>query len=506
MKVLKISLGLLSSALSLSAVANDTAELNYEVSFPVQPTARSTQFSSIQSPDYHQEQLNTYWAEQTAGSFAGAHGIKSARDLVTGTNKVRVGVVDGGFLNTGQLTFSEGYNFVSADGLSPQYESPLADRGQHCEHGHGNAVATLIGASQAGSGVKGVAEVELVAARAAKCNSFNSTDAINAIKWLAGEKIENVPLISEPVDVINMSVGFENFCFGPIEEAMDILRAKGIPLIVSNGNAGASNYAHFPSDCPGVISVGSSTLSGFKSDFSNYGVYVDLMAHGQDIRVQTILDQDQNGSYDYAVWSGTSFSAPLVTGSVALLLQDNPALTPEEIEVILKKTAGKPTLSQYYTGAQMPLNKYSCDNGVCGYGILNTKKAVLEGQSVLSDGVALKNPLADECDVEFFLETVGKSIDLCSMVEFKLNESAETDNTKIEVYSVSSHSDLSIDNATHIIDSTSGSVMIPSADAGSNLAFRVCDKDLLGTYKCGSDKLTALSKTNLSKPVQCNNI
>ena len=506
MKLIFTSISLCIAAYSMAASASDTAKINYQVTFPQEILVQSYRSSIASEPNYHQEQLDTYWAEQVAGEFAGAHGIQGAKSLVSGTNKVRVGVVDGGFLNTNQITYKEGYNFVAADGLSADYESPLADRGEHCEYGHGNAVATLIGASQTGDYVKGVAEVELVAARAGKCGYFVRQDAHNALRWLAGYKIDGAPLISEPVDVINLSVNFNDFCTSDFQSVVDDIVSKGITLIAANGNDSTSLLAHSPSDCSGVISVASTSLDGFKSDFSNYGVYVDLTAFGDNVRVQSILDADVDGIYDYALWSGTSFSAPLVTGTVALLLQDNPQLSSMDIEVILKKSAGKPTLSKFYNGQSMPLAKYSCDNGACGYGILNAKQAILEGQKILVEGIALKSPLADECDVDFFIDTLGQSVDVCSMVEFNIQAGVETDNTKIEIYSLNSLSDLSVDNANHVVNSVNGKVMIPSTESSSDLAFRMCQKDLFGQYKCGSNELTLLSKDHLSIPAQCNSI
>ncbi len=503
MKLVSRSLTFGLAFLSATTFASDTAKIDFKVAFPTDAVARSSQLIFSSEPNYHNEQLETYWAEQSTGAFAGAHGIKAAKELVTGSNRVRVGIVDGGFLNTEQLTYAEGYNFVTEDGLSSDYESPLVDRGEHCEYGHGNAVATLIGASQAGNYVKGVADVDLVAARAGKCNYFTREDTVNALRWLSGYQIDGVPQISDPVDVINMSVNFENFCTAEFQQVLDDISDKGITLILSNGNNSSNTLAHTPSDCAGSLSIASTTLDGFKSYFSNYGVYVDLTAFGDNIRVQSIIDADSNGVTDYGLWSGTSFSAPLVTGTVALLLQDNPALTPTEIEFILKKSAGKPTLSQYYTGESMPVGKYSCDDGVCGYGILNAKAAVLEGKKVLSEGMALKSPLADECDVDFFIDTLGSSVDICSMTEFKLKDGTDTDNTKIEIYAVNNHSDLDPNNARLVGDSVTGSVMIPSTDSASELAFRLCNKDLFGVYKCDSSNLTPLSKNHLSKPQQC---
>ncbi|MDW2041474.1 hypothetical protein, partial [Vibrio sp. 2130-1] len=98
---------------------------------------------------------------------------------------------------------------------------------------------------------------------------------------------------------------------------------------------------------------------------------------------------------------------------------------------------------------------------------------------------------------------LGGSIDVCSMGEFKLNDHVTSDNTKIEVYKVSSLDSLDVAGAELVTDTTNGKLMLPNV--GNELfAYRMCEKNFVDEYHCFSDELTPLTVSNLEKPHQCN--
>ena len=88
----------------------------------------------------------------------------------------------------------------------------------------------------------------------------------------------------------------------------------GIPIICSAGNNGTNNVL-FPAQYDECIAVGSYTDSVLKnrSEFSSWGYSLDIMAPGEKI-LSTYL----NGQY--AVLSGTSMAAPVISGVVALMI------------------------------------------------------------------------------------------------------------------------------------------------------------------------------------------
>jgi hypothetical protein len=112
-------------------------------------------------------------------------------------------------------------------------------------------------------------------------------------------------------------------------EAGRYLQSRGGVLVMASGNTGT--YLSV-ADSPAMIVVGATTQADQVAAFSTTGSYVDLAAPGS-----AILTTAPNA--DYQAVSGTSFSAPLVAGAVALMLSHNPNLTPAQIDTLLKVTA-----------------------------------------------------------------------------------------------------------------------------------------------------------------------
>ena len=140
--------------------------------------------------------------------------------------------------------------------------------------------------------------------------------------------------ISREVDVINLSISFEGKVSEIVEDAISEALAKGIIVVAGAGNQGANNdlINSTPETTNGVISVAASDVKDGILDKSNFGKRVSLAAPGVFIKtLYPVQMVNQNLSYDdpnvahdeqyYASSSGTSFAAPMVTGSIALLLQ-----------------------------------------------------------------------------------------------------------------------------------------------------------------------------------------
>jgi subtilisin family serine protease len=114
-----------------------------------------------------------------------------------------------------------------------------------------------------------------------------------------------------------ISMSFEISQSSPaLEQAVRYAQSKGIALVASAGNDG-SQASVFPASLNNVIGIGSTNSTDVKSTFSNFGS-ADVMfaAPGEGV-----ITSYPGGHY--AAGSGTSFSAPLVAGSVALILQHN---------------------------------------------------------------------------------------------------------------------------------------------------------------------------------------
>ncbi|WP_166256150.1 S8 family peptidase [Marinobacter salicampi] len=282
-------------------------------------------------PGFNQQRS---WLEPTYTSL-GYQDILNAYLTTMRERSIRVGVLDSGFHPVADLDWSEGYNLsvIGAGVYNPDfYENTWAP---NCTSPHGNAVAGIIGAkANNGVGIAGVTDAELVAARVLECDSGSLYDASIGIRWLAGDPtIEGVPAISEPVQIMNASLGAQiDYCPFYVQEAINYAHERGILVIVAAGNENIDASLVAPANCENVITVGSVNMQGDGSGFSNFGSAVDITALGEMVGSLSVTDVTSQ-------WYGTSFAAPIVAGISALMMQANPALDSEQVANTLVSTA-----------------------------------------------------------------------------------------------------------------------------------------------------------------------
>ena len=127
--------------------------------------------------------------------------------------------------------------------------------------------------------------------------------------------------------------------------AADIAVDLGMIVVNSAGNEGYSpdhNTLIAPADGNNVIAVGAVTSDGSRSSFSSVGpsadgrIKPDVAAMGSSVCVASRTDST---AYNYS--NGTSFSCPLTSGSIALLLNAVPQLTPEQVYKAITTTASQ---------------------------------------------------------------------------------------------------------------------------------------------------------------------
>ncbi len=148
-----------------------------------------------------------------------------------------------------------------------------------------------------------------------------------------------------------------------------------VTVICASGNGFAPSVS-YPASNSNVIAVGATNAADQRVDFSNHGPNLEVSAPGEGILMPNLND-------GYSTSSGTSFSAPLTSGVVALMVTVNPTLTNAEIRQILHDTADKVGGYDYNWDPSMPGHSFEL-----GFGRVNAEAAVLAANAgfLFADG------------------------------------------------------------------------------------------------------------------------
>jgi len=331
-----------------------------------------------------------YWNNGNGpGESPGGINLPKAWDSGTGNPSVTVAVIDTGILPAhpdiaGSPNLGPGYDMISNTFIANDGDGRDADptdpgdavAANECFQGsparpnswHGSHVAGTVGVghSNNGSGVAGVSwQLRLLPVRVlGKCGG-TTADINDAIRWAAGLPVPGVPANVNPARVLNLSLGGSGACSQSpsTQSAVDDAVAAGATVVVAAGNS-AQDAANFtPASCDQVMTVAASDYRGhLVSRYSNFGATVEIMAPGGDVQ----RDDDGDGNPDgvlstidggYAFYNGTSMAAPHVVGVAALMLAEEPALTPAEVLARIQAQA-------------LPRSATECPRP-CGAGLLN---------------------------------------------------------------------------------------------------------------------------------------
>ena len=396
------------------------------------PDFRRYAFAAPNDPLYADAQPS---ATPTAGQWylrapnsttVSAINAAGAWNITTGTSSVVVAVLDTGVRFdhpdlAGKLY--SGYDFIESPGTANEasgrdadasdpgdwvtsteandpssgfYQCPAEDSSWH-----GTQVAGLLGAgTHNGVGMASVGHnIMVLPVRVlGKCGGFDS-DIQAGMLWAAG--LTSNPVVNpHPVRVINMSLGSQGSCPASYPPVISQLTAAGVAIVASAGNDEGIAVAA-PANCAGMIAVAGLRHNGAKVGFSSVGPEVALSAPaGNSVNdtstgapsLYPLLTTTNSGlttpaSHTYTdsfnTSMGTSFSAPLVSGALALMLSANPSLTLSQLRnALLSSTRSFPT-----TGPDPSVQVCHAPNGViqeecyctsttCGSGMLDVAAAV----------------------------------------------------------------------------------------------------------------------------------
>ena len=192
--------------------------------------------------------------------------------------------------------------------------------------GHGTAVVGIMAAiPNNGKGIIGIApDAKYIVVKIAHGNSstFDDYSVAEGIYYL----------VDKGCKVINMSIemGSESEI---VDDAIDYAKSKGVILIASSGNT-YGVHESFPASNSYVLGVSSVDENGDIAYFAGYDNQTFIFAPGE--RVLTTYKGDA-----YVTETGTSFSAPMVTGIIADILSLNPYLNLADIKKIILYSSNK---------------------------------------------------------------------------------------------------------------------------------------------------------------------
>jgi subtilisin family serine protease len=189
-------------------------------------------------------------------------------------------------------------------------------------HPHGTGMAGAIAARR--TILSSAPRVGLLTVRAVSTKTTDpeatTFNILKGLDWAAEQRAR----------IVNMS--FAGPADPRIRDALNKASRKGIVLVAAAGNAGPRSPPLYPAADPGVIAVTATDMEDALFPGANRGNYIAVAAPGVDVLVPA-----PQGTYQFT--TGTSVAAAEVSGIVALLLERNPSLTPNDVRRLLMRTA-----------------------------------------------------------------------------------------------------------------------------------------------------------------------
>jgi serine protease len=333
--------------------------------------------------------------------------LPNAWEQTTGNADVLVAVIDTGVLLAhpdlqGKLV--DGYDFIDdetvandGDGEDDDPNDP-GDSLQRNSSFHGTHVAGTIAAlSDNAAGVAGAGWLtRVMPLRVLGVGGGTSSDLIQAIRYAAGLNNTTGNLPAQAADIINLSLGGEQF--SDLEQAaVTAARNAGVIIVAAAGNSG-DETTHYPAGYEGVVSVAAVDSQAERAPYSSFGDSVDVAAPGGDTGADLdgdgypdgvlstcgVESNDAEASVDmvYCFQQGTSMAAPHVSAVAALMKAIDPDMTPDQFDARL--ISGQLTRDLGDEGR----------DDLYGHGLIDAYQSVLSAVESAPPTVALFAPAA----------------------------------------------------------------------------------------------------------------
>lgn len=326
------------------AICNNLPQQISEIDFYIVPVEVMTQYAEVKPNDPAFNDVNKSWYFKPIQMF-------EAWEITQGSSDIIVGIVDSYMdLNHPELAGDRAiYPFSVTKGNANVAPPSGIDVSMA---GHGTLVTSVaVGNANNGEGSAGIAP---------KCRFIPVSigDALNTVTMVEGilycmyhgASVVNISCGANfPPDITRMPLEKQiefSEQYGKRQEDMwdyvfKLADKRNVTIVWAAGNANCFGAMDVSKRNDSTIRVSAVDQNLKRAEFSNFGNFSDRDIYESTISAPGVDIWGALPNNSYEAWAGTSFSAPIITGVVALLKSENKDLTTKQIIKILQST-GKP--------------------------------------------------------------------------------------------------------------------------------------------------------------------